>query len=345
MTALRTPRVIKVGTDFSGLDTAVLALQRLSHLPVQLCFCSDTDKHCKKLLLHFHQPKNFYDNAEGRKKEEEVPVDLYIATPPCQPWSSQGKQLGLQDPRGQLIKVPIRYVQRHRPRLFIMENVKGMCSKKRRPVLRGVRSALQTLGYHVFVGVLNARFYFVPQDRWRLFVVAIRQDSYRHKFQWPRKRGKRTLSSALDPATPADKPGRLPKNPRSRALALDAYKKSYSKGIDPRKVPVAIDIGCSASYANFGIDISRTLCQGRARSGGFWISSRGRTLSTTEMLKVSGISPSTELQGWDKLVSKSQLQGMLGNCVPVPLVGEVLQKAMFSAGLASKLVDFPVMDQ
>ena len=79
MTALRTPRVIKVGTDFSGLDTAVLALQRLSHLPVQLCFCSDTDKHCKKLLLHFHQPKNFYDNAEGRKKEEEVPVDLYIA--------------------------------------------------------------------------------------------------------------------------------------------------------------------------------------------------------------------------------------------------------------------------
>ena len=157
MTALRTPRVIKVGTDFSGLDTAVLALQRLSHLPVQLCFCSDTDKHCKKLLLHFHQPKNFYDNAEGRKKEEEVPVDLYIATPPCQPWSSQGKQLGLQDPRGQLIKVPIRYVQRHRPRLFIMENVKGMCSKKHRPVLRGVRSALQTLGYHVFVGVLNAR--------------------------------------------------------------------------------------------------------------------------------------------------------------------------------------------
>ena len=130
MTALRTPRVIKVGTDFSGLDTAVLALQRLSHLPVQLCFWSDTDKHCKKLLLHFHQPKNFYDNAEGRKKEEEVPVDLYIATPPCQPWSSQGKQLGLQDPRGQLIKVPIRYVQRHRPRLFIMENVKGMCSKK-----------------------------------------------------------------------------------------------------------------------------------------------------------------------------------------------------------------------
>ena len=160
-------------------------------------------------------------------------------------------------------------------------------------------------------------------------------------FQVAQKLGKRTLSEDLDPIQAADRPGRLPKNKRAKALTLAAFRKVYKEGIDPRKVPVAIDIGCSQKYATFGIDVSRTLSQARAKTGGFWISSRGRTMTTNEMLKVSGFQ-SSEMRDWQQHVSKIQLQGMLGNCVPIPLVGSVLQNALYAAGLISKLVPFPV---
>lgn len=337
---LRTPRVIRVGTDFSGLDTAIIALKRLG-LPLQHAFSSDCDAGCKKMLRHFHSPQFLFNDAATRSPEEEVAVDCYVATPPCQPWSSQGKRLGLRDPRGQLLKVPVQYAKRQRPRLFVLENVKGLCSKTNRPVLRGIKAALEKLDYKVFLGVLNAADYQVPQQRARLFVVAIRKDSYRRPFKWPKKKGKRSLSDVLDAPGPTDMAGRLPKNARAKALTVDAFKKVHKRGIDPRRVPVAIDIGCTKAYSTFGVDVSRTLCQSRAKTGGFWISTRGRKMSTNEILKVSGFK-SDELQGWQEHVSKAQLQGMLGNCVPVPLVGCVLQGALYAAGLISRAAEFPI---
>lgn len=341
MTALRTPRLVRIGTDFSGFDTALIALRRLPHIPLQLAFCSDSDQHCKKLLLNFHEPVKFYDDASSRKQQDELPVDVYIATPPCQPWSSQGKRKGLKDPRGQLLKVPLVYISRHRPRLCMVENVKGLCAKKNRGVLKGIKQTLQKLKYRVFMGVLNASDFQVPQNRQRLFIIAIRQDSYRRTFRWPKKKGKRSLSSVLDPPRLTDQPGRLPQKKRGRDLAKEAYKKVFSTGVDPRKTPVAIDVGCSKAFATYGVDISRTLCYGRAKTGGFWLSNKGRKMTTEEMMKVSGLNPDEELLGWEKFVSKASFQGMLGNCVPVPLVGSVLQNAMHAAGLISHTVEFP----
>eukprot|EP00438_Fugacium_kawagutii_P035754 Skav229348 [mRNA] locus=scaffold2596:472491:473528:+ [translate_table: standard] len=341
VSTLRTPRLIRVGTDFSGLDTALLALGRLPHIPVEVSFCCDNDKNCQKLAVKYHQPKKFFTSADNRARDEEVAVDAYIATPPCQPWSAQGKRKGLEDPRGQLLKVPLVFVKRHRPRLLLLENVTGLCHKQHRPVLKGIRSCLKKLDYTVFTGVLNSCDYKIAQQRRRLFLVAIRRDSYRRRFVWPKKLGKRTLTSVLDPVKPSDQPGRIPKNKRARALFVKACKKTFAEGIDPRKVPVAIDIGCTDKYQTFGVDIARTLCQGRAKSGGFWISSRGRKMSTNEMMRVSGLDPDKDLLGWEKLVSKSQFQGMLGNCVPVSLVGSVLQSALYSAGLISHMVPFP----
>ena len=64
-------------------------------------------------------------------------------------------------------------------------------------------------------------------------------------------------------------------------------------------------------------------------------------MTTDEMLKVSGFQ-SSEMPDWQQHVSKIRFQGMLGNCVPIPLVGSVLQNALYAAGLISELVPFPV---
>ena len=53
---------------------------------------------------------------------------LICGGPPCQPFSTAGKRLGINDPRGSLFKEFVRMVDTIRPRFFVMENVKGLTS-------------------------------------------------------------------------------------------------------------------------------------------------------------------------------------------------------------------------
>ena len=105
-----------------------------------------------------------------------------------------------------------------------------------KPVLKGIKEKLQELGYKTFFGVLNSKNYKVAQDRKRLFIVAVREDSYRRPFKWPKSQGARSLTSVLDPETSEDVPGRLPANKRSKELAFTVYKKVFNDHkVDQRK--------------------------------------------------------------------------------------------------------------
>ena len=53
---------------------------------------------------------------------------LICGGPPCQPFSTAGKRLGINDPRGSLFMDFIRMIDYIHPRFFIMENVKGIMS-------------------------------------------------------------------------------------------------------------------------------------------------------------------------------------------------------------------------
>ena len=53
---------------------------------------------------------------------------LICGGPPCQPFSTAGKRMGINDPRGSLFMEFIRMIDYIKPRFFIMENVKGIMS-------------------------------------------------------------------------------------------------------------------------------------------------------------------------------------------------------------------------
>ena len=81
---------------------------------------------------------------------------LVCGGPPCQPFSTAGKRLGINDPRGSLFMDFVRMVDEMRPRFFVMENVKGLLSAKLkdadgRPtdtsVIEIVLEAFSKLGY------------------------------------------------------------------------------------------------------------------------------------------------------------------------------------------------------
>lgn len=105
--------------------------------------------------------------------------------PPCQPFSTAGKRLGINDPRGSLFKEFVRMIDEIRPRFFIMENVKGLMSSilkdekgnsTNTKVLDIILEEFKKLNYKTIYGVLDAVNYGVPQFRERFVMIGSRDN-------------------------------------------------------------------------------------------------------------------------------------------------------------------------
>lgn len=111
--------------------------------------------------------------------------------PPCQPFSTAGKRLGINDPRGSLFTDFIRMIDYIKPRFFIMENVKGIVSapldkpltdvdsdteflSADETVLDVILAEFDKLGYKTVYGVLDAVNYGVAQFRERFVLIGSR---------------------------------------------------------------------------------------------------------------------------------------------------------------------------
>jgi DNA (cytosine-5)-methyltransferase 1 len=102
--------------------------------------------------------------------------DLLAGGPPCQPFSSAGKQLALNDPRGRLFEHFVRLAAELQPRLVVFENVRGLVtapgpSGEPGEALALVRAEFERIGYATSFALLNAADYGVPQRRVRLFML------------------------------------------------------------------------------------------------------------------------------------------------------------------------------
>lgn len=101
-------------------------------------------------------------------------VDVIAGGPPCQPWSTGGKQLGSDDPRDGWPAF-LRALDEIRPKGFLAENVPGLARGKRRPHLEALVRELEARGFTVATKILGAADFGVPQKRSRLFIVGTRE--------------------------------------------------------------------------------------------------------------------------------------------------------------------------
>lgn len=171
---------------FSGAMGLDLGLEKAG---IDIKLCQDFDASCYETMLKNGKPAMTGDirNIEssvileksGLKKGEAF---LLSGGPPCQPFSTAGKRLGINDPRGSLFMDYVRMVDETRPRLFVFENVKGLTSiavdKGGEPggVLEIILSEFKRIGYKTVCGVLDAVNYGVPQFRERLIILGSRDN-------------------------------------------------------------------------------------------------------------------------------------------------------------------------
>lgn len=124
--------------------------------------------------------------------------DGIIGGPPCQSWSEAGSLKGIDDPRGKLFYQYIRILKDKKPKFFLVENVKGMIAKRHNSAVQNIISQFEDAGYDVFINLLNASDYGVPQDRKRVFYVGFRKDLNINFYKPPKPyKRKLTLKDAI----------------------------------------------------------------------------------------------------------------------------------------------------
>ena len=110
-------------------------------------------------------------------------VDLLAGGVPCPPFSVAGKQLGADDERD-LFPEALRLVEEIRPSAVMLENVKGLSSKRFTDYRNAIISRLDELGYSSSWKLIYSSEFGVPQLRPRFILVAFLNDRLRD-FAWP----------------------------------------------------------------------------------------------------------------------------------------------------------------
>ena len=173
---------IRTGSCFSGVGMWELGLKYLG-IPHKQQFFIEKDKFASKSYVAIHGDiKNYGDvtKVEGHEVED---IDLFFYSPPCQSFSVAGKGLGIDDERGLLFTDSLRIIKAKKPKICIMENVKGLTNKKHKDFFQYILDSLRCEGYKNYWKLLNTKDYGIPQNRERVFIVSIREDIY-NGFEW-----------------------------------------------------------------------------------------------------------------------------------------------------------------
>jgi DNA (cytosine-5)-methyltransferase 1 len=103
--------------------------------------------------------------------------DICCAGFPCQPFSVAGLKRGFEDTRGTLFFNIANLVREkinagYPPKVLFLENVRGLKNHDKGNTLKVILATLDELGYNYAFEVLNAKYFGVPQNRERLFIIA-----------------------------------------------------------------------------------------------------------------------------------------------------------------------------
>lgn len=150
-------------------------------------FASELDKYArlsyesnyKEIAPNLFEDNYRYFNIDiNDANPKDIPdFDICCGGFPCQAFSIAGLKRGFEDTRGTLffnIANIVKYKKEHKhaPKVLFLENVKGLKLHDKGNTLKVILNTLEELGYAYKVDVLNAKYFGVPQNRERLFIVA-----------------------------------------------------------------------------------------------------------------------------------------------------------------------------
>lgn len=336
---------------FAGIGGIRIPFQELGG---ECVFTSEWDKFAQKTYA-----MNFGEIPEGditKIPASSIPEhDVLLAGFPCQAFSQAGLKQGFLDTRGTMFFEIQRILSHHRPKAFVLENVKqlrghdkGRTLKTILDILRGEnehdipenipmseeakRSLGDELNYWVDFRVLRAVDYGVPQNRERVFIVGINKDYYPDSdfnciFKWPEANVRETklgdiLQKNSDVDTKYTLSDRLWEGHQRRKREHKLKGNGFGYSLFNRESPYANTI--SARYYKDGSEILIDQSE---------LGKNPRKLTPRECARIQGFPEDFIID----CVSDVQAYKQFGNSVAVPVVREVA-KALLDAMVRASMV-------
>lgn len=167
---------------FAGIGGMRIAFDRAGG---QCVYSNEWNKYSQQTYF-----ANFGDQPEGditKVDAKDIPDhDILVAGFPCQPFSiagvskknSLGRATGFEDKtQGTLFFDVCRILKEKRPKAFMLENVKNLCSHDKGRTFKVIQESLDELGYEIFFDILDGQNY-VPQHRERILIVGFDRERY-----------------------------------------------------------------------------------------------------------------------------------------------------------------------
>lgn len=306
-------------------------------------FTCERDKHSQETYRANYPEDNhdIFPDITKLREEDIPPHDVLLAGFPCQPFSIAGvsKKNALNRPHGFACETQgtlffdiQRILAYHRPKAFLLENVKNLVNHDKGQTFKVIRNVLENeLGYTIQCRILDAKSW-LPQHRERIFIVGFR-DECGFDFEdlvVPNVLKGPTLKTILHPENGEEAPekpftdGNIGRVSDKYTLSdkLWAYLQAYA---DKHKAK-----GNGFGFGLFGAEgVARTLSARYHKDGSEILISRGdgrnpRRLTPRECARLMGF----DLPGQSDFiipVSDTQAYRQFGNSVAVPAVEAVAQ--------------------
>jgi len=307
---------------FSGIGGFRIALESLN---AKCVFSSEIDRWARETYV-----TNFGDVPAGditKINSSEIPDhDILCAGFPCQAFSIGGHRKGFEDTRGTLFFDVARILDGRKPDGFILENVRGILSHDHGKTIETIRKTLDSLGYHFFEQVINAKDHGLPQNRERWFCVGFKKELEVESFDFPQPvKLTTTVSDHLEKRVSGHEMTKI------AAMHVKRHYREFSRRSGAGGMTLAYEIRPSrCGMRNDGLAPCLTAKMGTGGNNVPVAVNLNRKLTVRECLRLMGFPDTFRIRE-----NNHQSYKQIGNSVPVPVVEKmgreviaVLQKSL-----------------
>ena len=176
--------MIKVCSLFSGIGGIDLGFQQAGF---DIVWANEFDKDAAATYRYNFGTDHMVEKDIRKVNVSEIPdFDVLVAGFPCESFSTAGKQLGFDDPRGNLFFQVARVVEAKKPRVVFLENVANLLEHDDGKSFLTVYNALVPYGYSFKYCIMDScKYGNVPQHRERIFIVAFINSEDCDRFIFP----------------------------------------------------------------------------------------------------------------------------------------------------------------
>ena len=194
---------MKIVTLFSGVGMTEVGIQRaLPDDDIDLVKFCEFDRRVAAAFCRLHDEpasKNLGDiTAVDIPSLELGDIDVLTSTFPCQSFSTAGTQLGFEhEQKGNLFEKTAQMIDKMKPKVVVLENVKGILAKKF-DAMNIISTRLAQIGYRLQWQVINAVNHGLPQARLRWIAVCLPVDKPLFKYPEARSNNDKVVADFID---------------------------------------------------------------------------------------------------------------------------------------------------